>query len=77
LLHDGNDGLPSKISETTSLGVAYLAGLATHMWKDLKEIAGNWEAKEVYKPKLSEERRKMLLERWREAVKHSLKWSRV
>ena len=66
-----------KVSETTSLGVAYLAGLATHVWRDLREIADNWEVKEVYKPKLSEERRKILLERWKEAVKRSLKWSRV
>jgi len=66
-----------KVSETTSLGVAYLAGLATHVWRDLREIADNWEVKEVYKPKLSEERRKILLERWKEAVKRSLKWSKM
>lgn len=59
----------AKIMETTALGAAYLAGLATGFWKDKDELIKNWEKDETYKPNMSEDRREDLYKGWQEAVK--------
>ena len=52
----------SAISETTALGAAYLAGLATGFYKD---IDSHWKADRVFEP---QSRRTALREQWREAI---------
>ena len=61
--------------ETTALGAAYLAGLATGYWKDRKEIKENWQLGQSFEPKMSEESRKKLLKGWRKAVRCALAWT--
>lgn len=61
--------------ETTALGAAYLAGLATDYWKDRKEIRGNWQLGQSFEPKMSEESRKELLKGWKKAVKCAIAWT--
>ncbi len=61
--------------ETTALGAAYLAGLATGYWKDRKEIKENWQLGQSFEPKMSEESRKKLLKGWKKAVRCALAWT--
>ena len=61
--------------ETTALGAAYLAGLATGYWKDRKEIKENWQLGQSFEPKMSEEARKELLKGWKKAVRCALAWT--
>lgn len=64
-----------KCIETTALGAAYLAGLATGYWKDRDEIRENWQIDTVFEQKMFEEKRKQLLKGWQKAVKCALVWA--
>ena len=55
-----------RITETTALGAAYLAGLATGFWRSEAEIDAQWEADRVFEPRQG--LREALRERWDEAV---------
>lgn len=59
----------SKIMETTALGAAYLAGLATGFWKDTEQITELWEKGATFEPKMPQEERDDLYAGWQEAVK--------
>lgn len=61
-----------KCIETTALGAAYLAGLATGYWRDREEIKENWQNGQSFIPSMEEERRKSLLRGWRKAVECAL-----
>lgn len=61
--------------ETTSLGAAYLAGLATGYWKNHGDILSNWRTDVVYEPHMDGARRESLLSGWRRAVKSVLAWA--
>jgi glycerol kinase len=65
-----------QVTETTALGAAYLAGLATGFWRDAGEIAGQWRAERRFEPQLAESRRLAKLARWREAVARAKGWAR-
>ena len=54
--------------ETTALGAAYLAGLASGFWKDVAEIESFWRAECRFEPRLSEGFRARLFGEWRDAV---------
>lgn len=54
--------------ETTALGAAYLAGLATGYWKDEAEIRENWKLSASFNPAMEEEKRNKLLKGWHKAV---------
>lgn len=58
-----------KCIETTALGAAYLAGLATGFWKSTDEIRTNWALGRKFEPTMSESERKSLLKGWHVAVK--------
>lgn len=58
-----------KCIETTALGAAYLAGLATGFWKSTDEIKENWKLGRKFEPTMSEEESKRLLKGWHVAVK--------
>jgi len=64
-----------KVLETTALGAAYLAGLATDVWKSREEIAAQWRMDRRFTPSMPREEAAALLARWREAVKRSLGWN--
>ena len=61
-----------KIRETTALGAAYLAGLATGVWKSLDDIRGSWTLDRRYQPAMEAERRENLLSGWHEADRKSV-----
>ena len=58
--------------ETTALGAAFLAGLATGVWPDLKAIAGTWTSGTVFTPAMPAARRQELLAGWRTALRRAL-----
>ena len=62
--------------ETTSLGAAYLAGLATGFFRDLKDVKTNWQVDRVFAPAMSEEKRSTLLAGWKEAVSRTMGWAK-
>ena len=55
-------------TETTSLGAAYLAGLATGFWKSKEDIVSNWKVDRIFRPQMSDEERETLLKGWHDAV---------
>jgi glycerol kinase len=65
---------PALVAETTSLGAAYLAGLAVDMWKDTTELARMWHAAETYEPKMSIDQRETLYAGWKRAVERARGW---
>ena len=63
------------IRETTALGAAYLAGLATGLWASREELkTGNW-CDRIFTPSMEEERREKLIRGWNKAVGRSLDWA--
>ncbi|QJR14536.1 glycerol kinase GlpK [Usitatibacter palustris] len=65
-----------KVTETTALGAAYLAGLATGFWRDEAEIAALWERDRVFEPALSRDAAATRLAEWKRAVERARDWSR-
>ena len=65
-----------KCIETTALGVAYLAGLATGYYKDKEEIKKNWQLGRLFEPDMEEEERKKKIMGWKRAVKSALDWAK-
>lgn len=66
---------PSCI-ETTALGAAYLAGMATGFWENAEEVKRNWNMERAFEPSASEEKRKKLLRGWKKAVRCTRDWAR-
>jgi glycerol kinase len=58
--------------ETTALGAAFLAGLATGVWRDLAAAAGTYSTEAVFAPKMTAARRAALIAGWRHAVSRTL-----
>ncbi len=54
--------------ETTALGAAYLAGLATGYFRNLDEVEGFWKVDKVFEPSMSRERREELYAGWKKAI---------
>ncbi|MEA2582517.1 MAG: glycerol kinase [Thermomicrobiales bacterium] len=65
-----------KVTETTALGAAYLAGLATGLWQDREELAAHWQEDRRFEPMLPVRERESRYQRWREAVERSKGWER-
>ena len=63
-----------KVVETTALGAAYLAGLATGVFKDMDEIEKNREIAKVFIPKMDKNKRDELYKGWKKAVTRSMNW---
>jgi glycerol kinase len=61
--------------ETTSLGVAYLAGLATGVWPDETAVASIWREDQRFRPAMRTADREAMIARWREAVERSRGWT--
>lgn len=66
--------LRSAVTETTALGAAYLAGLASGIWKDRDELDANWQCDRRFEPEMSPNEASGLLARWHQAVERSLGW---
>jgi len=63
-----------KISETTALGAAYFAGLATGFWDDVAEIQEQWQVDKQFKPEMSAAERNHLIEQWHRGVDRAKGW---
>ena len=66
-----------QVTETTALGAAYLAGLATGFWSDGAQIAAQWQAERRFEPRMGEGERVAKLARWRQAVERAKGWARA
>jgi len=65
-----------KVTETTALGAAYLAGLAVGYWKDMNEIDAKWQIDREFKPAMAPETKEKLYSSWKKAVKRALDWEK-
>ncbi|MBF4691816.1 glycerol kinase GlpK [Fusibacter ferrireducens] len=63
-----------KVTETTALGAAYLAGLAVGFWKSKAEIANNWAIDRTFEHHIDSEYRAKLYKGWKKAVERSKGW---
>jgi glycerol kinase len=63
------------IAETTALGAAYLAGLATGYWRNRDELAAKWQLAHRYEPGMHEAERTRLYRRWLKAVERAKDWA--
>ncbi|HVE93783.1 MAG TPA: glycerol kinase GlpK [Acidimicrobiales bacterium] len=65
----------SAVQETTALGAAYLAGLATGVWGSLDELASHWRAEREFEPIAGASASASKHAAWRKAVERSLRWA--
>jgi glycerol kinase len=63
-----------RVSETTCLGAAYAAGLATGVWNDLDELAAHWQQDAEWTPAMEASVREREYHHWRRAVERSFGW---
>ncbi|GHO95486.1 glycerol kinase 2 [Reticulibacter mediterranei] len=66
-----------KVAETTALGAAYLAGLATGFWSSQQEVAEQWAIDRTFEPQMGEDQRNKLYANWKRAVERSLRWEQA
>lgn len=64
-----------RITETTALGAAYLAGLAVGYWKNTDDIQQQWQAEQTFSPAMEQEKITQLIKGWQRAVKASIAWA--
>lgn len=64
-----------KVTETTALGAAYLAGLATGVWKDRNEIERKWQVDRRFEPQMPADRAEAIRLRWNDAVERAKNWA--
>jgi glycerol kinase len=64
-----------KITETTALGAAYLAGLAVGYWKNVEEIQQQWQVDKSFSPAMDDKKRNDLVNGWQRAVKAAIAWA--
>lgn len=68
----GTEVIRPKVTETTALGAAYLAGLAVGYWDNTDHIRTQWEAESRFAPKMPAEQTELLKEGWRDAIHRTL-----
>ena len=66
--------LRPKVTETTALGAAYLAGLAIGFWENLDEINQKWKVDKTFEPNMEPSEREELLNKWHDAVGRAKNW---
>jgi len=64
-----------KITETTALGAAYLAGLAVGFWGSMDEIRGQWQVERIFEPEMNRETTVELVKDWKRAVRAAEAWA--
>lgn len=68
--------LRPKCVETTAMGAAYLAGLATGYWQDLEEIRANWQLDKLFTPVMTLDQSKKQITGWKKAVARCRNWAK-
>jgi glycerol kinase len=66
-----------KVAETTALGAAYLAGIATGFWSGPREVTRRWAVDRAFEPQMRAAQRERLYAGWKRAVERSLKWEQA
>lgn len=66
-----------KISETTALGAAFLAGLAVGFWQSQDELRGLWNLDKEFTPSADRSKMDQMYARWKDAVERSRNWERA
>jgi glycerol kinase len=64
-----------KVTETTALGAAYLAGLAVGFWPSLEEVATHWQQDRIFQPQITVDERHSRLALWNKAIERSKQWA--
>jgi glycerol kinase len=64
-----------RVTETTALGAAYLAGLATGFWAGAEELSSQWVEDRRFEPRLGAAERRAKIDRWQEAVARTIHWA--
>ncbi|MFC5848966.1 glycerol kinase GlpK [Deinococcus petrolearius] len=64
-----------RVTETTALGAAYLAGLAVGFWQSTDEITAQWQEERRFEPQMEAAERERLMRRWKQAVERSRAWA--
>ena len=62
--------------ETTAMGAAYLAGLATGYWNSPEQVKANWAIDRTFEPSISKEQREEMRAGWKRAVRRSFGWEK-
>jgi glycerol kinase len=62
------------VTETTALGAAFFAGLATGVWKNLQALEGSWKVERRFEPRMPRAEAAALIDQWRRAVDRAKKW---
>jgi glycerol kinase len=63
-----------RVSETTSLGAAYAAGMAVGVWKDTDELRSKWQEDRQWDPQSSKDLRDERYRGWKKAIERTLDW---
>jgi len=63
-----------QVAETTALGAAYAAGLATGFWSNLEDLRQNWQVDHTWEPKMAEADREAQYKMWKKAVTRTFDW---
>jgi glycerol kinase len=64
-----------RITETTALGAAYLAGLAVKYWSDINEIRNQWQIDRTFSPQIEKSQTLSLIKGWHRAVNAAKAWA--
>ena len=64
-----------RVTETTALGAAYLAGLAVGFWNNIDEIQGQWQEDMAFDPSMTADERTVLTKGWQRAVRSAIAWA--
>jgi len=65
------------VAETTALGAAYAAGLATGFWRDTEELTANWREDRRWTPQWDDQQRETGYAGWRKAVERTFDWVEI
>ena len=68
------DVIKPKITETTALGAAFVAGLAIGFWQNKDELRQYWQVDKIYKPNIDTAKRDNLKDNWNKAISKSSGW---
>lgn len=63
-------------TETTAMGAAYLAGIATGFWQGQEDVRANWQIDREFEPAMAEDDRQAKIKGWKKAVKRSFDWAK-
>ena len=64
-----------RVTETSALGAAYLAGLAVGYWADQSQLDAQWQVERIFEPHMPPDRRAALIADWQRAIERAKAWA--